>query len=481
MICLGYTASVHGSGDAADGMLLTEKVLPTEGVAMMGWRYWWTFSLVLIVGLYGVQRGVAAEPSPMTLPRELIDYVRLPDDSFRWKVESKQTTDAGTIYTLDMVSQTWHEIVWDHKLQIFVPQGVQPQATMVLWNQGGRPNAASMLLGMEVAKKIGAPVAFLYGIPKQPLFGGKVEDALIAETFVRYLQSKDPTWPLLFPMVKSLIRAMDAVQQFAQKEWQFEVRSFVVTGASKRGWTSWLTAATGDPRVKAIAPLVIDTLNIPVQLQNHLRAFGAPSEMIRDYTNRKLVPIPDTPEAKKLWQMIDPWIYREQITVPKMIINGANDPYWPLDALNSYWDDLKGEKYVLYVPNAGHDLRERDGNGRPELVPQRALHTLAAFGRCMVFDKPMPQMVWVCSEAEGQCRLELRSAARIRAVRVWVAESPTRDFRKARWREQAVEQLPAVVAAPPSGYRAFFAETEYQMDDLKFSLCTQIRILEAKK
>ena len=79
--------------------------------------------------------------------------------------------------------------------------------------------------------------------------------------------------------------------------------------------------------------------------------------------------MPDTTEAPKLWQMIDPWVYREKLTLPKMIINGANDPYWPLDALNSYWDDLKGEKWVLYVPNAGHDLREADTNGKKELLP----------------------------------------------------------------------------------------------------------------
>jgi PhoPQ-activated pathogenicity-related protein len=421
---------------------------------------------------------VTADSEP---PPDLLNYVRARDESFRWAKEDEQQTDAGTVYTLNLISQTWHDIVWDHKLQIFVPKGAPITATVVLWNQGGRPNPASALLGMEMARRLGAPVVFVYGIPKQPLFGGKTEDALIAETFVRYLETRDASWPLLFPMVKSLIRAMDAVQQFARKEWQRDISSFVVTGASKRGWTSWLTAATGDPRVKGIAPLVIDTLNMPVQMHNQVKAFGKPSEMIRDYTNRKLVPIPDTPEARRLWRMIDPWVYRERLTIPKMIINGANDPYWPVDALNSYWDDLKGEKYVLYVPNAGHDLRERDANGKPELLPRRALNTLCAFGRCLVFDKPMPQLQWVCSEEQGLCKLELKSAAQLRGVRVWVADSPTRDFRPARWIEQAQAQLPAVVRAPEKGFRAFFAETEYQMDDLVFSLCTQIRVLEAPK
>jgi PhoPQ-activated pathogenicity-related protein len=434
-------------------------------------------SLGVALALAAPRAALAADD----IPTDLTDYVNAPDKSFTWKLESTAKTDAGTIYTIDLVSQTWHDIKWDHKLQIVVPKDAKPQATMLLWNQGGTPNALSGLLAGQLAQRVKAPVAFLYGIPKQPLFGGKGEDALIAETFVRYLETKDGSWPLLFPMVKSLVRAMDTIQAFAKEEWKFEVKDFVVTGASKRGWTTWLTAATGDKRVKAIAPVVIDTLNMPLQMKNQVNAFGKPSEMIRDYTNRKLVPIPDTPDAKKLWRMIDPWVYREKITVPKMIINGANDPYWPLDALNSYWEDLKGDKWILYVPNAGHDLRERGANGQAELMPLRAVNTLAAFARCMIFDKPMPGLKWVCDEKEGICKLDVTSGAKAVATSVWKAEAETRDFRKARWTEDKEAKFPATVTAPEKGFRAFFAETEYEMDDLKFTLSTQIRILEAKK
>lgn len=423
----------------------------------------------------------AAAPDVPAPPTDLVEYVTKKDDSFSWKLADKKEIDAGTVYEIDLVSQTWQNITWDHKLQVFVPKGAKPQQTMVLWNQGGRPNATSGLLGLQIAAGVKAPVAFLYGVPKQPLFGGKTEDTLIAETFVQYLATKDGSWPLLFPMVKSVVRAMDALQAFAKEEWKFEVKSFVVTGASKRGWTSWLTAASGDKRVKAIAPIVIDTLNMPVQMKNQVAAFGKPSEMIKDYTERKLVPIPDTPEAKKLWQMVDPWVYREKLTLPKMLINGANDPYWPLDALNSYWDDLKGEKWVLYVPNAGHDLRETDKDGKKELLPMRAVSTLAAFGHCQIFDKKMPELSWVCDEKAGVCRLEVTSAAKTTAMRIWVAESDTRDFRKSRWAEDTGAKFPATVKAPEKGFRAFYAETEYDLDGLKFNLCTQIRILEAKK
>ena len=235
-------------------------------------------------------------------PSELRDYVFKEDKSFAWKLKGKTESGTGTVYELTLVSQTWQGHVWDHGVQVIVPKGAKPQSTMLLWNQGGTPNATSGVLGLTLANKIGAPVAFLFGVPKQPLYDGKKEDALIAETFVKYLETKDASWPLLFPMVKSVVRAMDAVQAFAKEEWKFEVKQFVVTGASKRGWTSWLTAATGDPRVKAIAPLVIDTLNMPAQMKNQIAAFGKPSEQIKDYVERKLVPIPDTPEAQKLWE-----------------------------------------------------------------------------------------------------------------------------------------------------------------------------------
>ncbi|MFM8273843.1 MAG: PhoPQ-activated pathogenicity-related family protein [Gemmata sp.] len=422
----------------------------------------------------------ALAPAAPVPPPDLVDYVNSKDDSFAWKLADKKEIDAGTVYEIDLVSQTWHDIRWDHKLQVFVPKGANPQATMVLWNQGGKPNVSSGLLGLQIAERVKAPVAFLYGVPKQPLFGGKTEDALIAETFVKYLDTRDSSWPLLFPMVKTIVRAMDALQAFATQEWKFAVNSFIVTGASKRGWTTWLAAATGDKRVKAIAPIVIDTLNMPLQMKNQTAAFGKPSEMIKDYVERKLVPIPDTPEAKKLWTMIDPYVYRDKITVPKMIINGTNDPYWPLDALNSYWDELRGDKWVLYVPNAGHDLRERDASGKPELLPLRAVNTLSAFSRCMIFDKPMPGLAWVCDEKAGVCRLEVTSAAK-GALRVWAADAPTRDFRQARWAEDTGAQFPATVSAPEKGFRAFYAEAEYEADGLKFRLSTQLRILEAKK
>jgi PhoPQ-activated pathogenicity-related protein len=413
---------------------------------------------------------------------DLFDYVKKPDDSFSWQLKSKKELPDGTVYDLHLVSQTWQGIKWEHDLQVYLPKGVKPGAKMLLWNQGGKANAASALFGMELAKRSGAPVAFLFGIPNQPLLGGKTEDKLIAETFVRYLETKDSSWPLLFPMVKSLVKAMDALQEFAQKEWGVRIEGFIVTGGSKRGWTSWLTAAA-DARVIAIAPLVIDTLNMRAQLPHQLQSYGKYSEQIADYTERGLVPLPDTEEARRLWGWVDPWNYRARYKIPTMIINGANDPYWTVDSLNLYWDDLKNDKWVTYVPNAGHNLEQKHAEGKKDR--DRAVNTLIAFTRHIVKDNPMPKLQWKHDDADGQARLTVTADPAPLAVRLWVAHAPTRDFRKATWQEEPVElkkgRVVGKVVPPANGYTAFFGELEFEIDGVRHPLSTQVRVLQAKQ
>jgi PhoPQ-activated pathogenicity-related protein len=349
---------------------------------------------------------------------DLMDYVKKKDDSFEWKLKDTVESKEGTIYNLHLVSQTWQKIKWEHDLQVFVPKDVKPTETMILWNQGGKPSEGSMIAGMEMAKRAKAPVAFLYGIPKQPLFDGKQEDALIAETFVRYLKGDDDSWPLLYPMVKSLVKAMDALQAFAQRQWNFVVRFFLVTGGSKRGWTTWLTAAS-DTRVKAIAPMVIDTLNMQKQLPHQLKSYGKYSEMIKDYVERGLVPMPKSDRAMKLWASVDPWVYRDKLTMPTLILNGANDPYWTVDALNLYWDDLKSPRWVEIVPNAGHDLKE----GPLDLMRNRALNTMCAFARCQIHGHKMPTLTWKHDDTGGKARLTVMCDPAPRKARVWVADA----------------------------------------------------------
>jgi PhoPQ-activated pathogenicity-related protein len=225
-------------------------------------------------------------------------------------------------------------------------------------------------------------------------------------------------------------------------------------------------------------PLVIDTLNMPKQMDHQLASYGKYSDMIRDYTARKLVPMPKTDEAKKLWQMVDPWAYRAKLKMPKMIVNGTNDPYWTQDALNLYWDDLVGDKWVSYVPNAGHNLAQMK-EGKPDLTRARGM--MAAFAYAMIHGKALPKQTWKHGEADGKYTLSVTTNREPKAARLWVADAKTKDFRKSTWKSEdltvAKTGAKAEVTAPASGCRVFFVECEYDLDGLRYHLSTQVRIV----
>src|SRR5262249_54071636 len=145
------------------------------------------------------------------------------------------------------------------------------------------------------------------------------------------------------------------------------------------------------------------------------------------------------------------------------------------DALNLYWKDLPGGKWVLYVPNTGHDL----------LVPKpasmnRLLNGLAAFSRSQMTGRALPELTWKHDTDGDKLRLTVDASPRPLAARIWVAEAPNQDFRTAEWRERPldVSAAPIVgeVSAPEKNYLAFFGELDYEIDGLKYQLSTQIRI-----
>src|SRR5262249_8144542 len=151
-----------------------------------------------------------------------------------------------------------------------------------------------------------------------------------------------------FPMAKAAIRAMDAVTKFGEVQ-HLTVEKFFVSGASKRGWTTWLTAAA-DPRVVAIAPMGIDALNNEKSFEHHYRAYGFYSPAVKDYQDMGVMEVSGTAKYKELMKLEDPYSYRERYTMPKLMLNSAGDQYFLPDSSRFYFDDLPGEKYLRYVP-----------------------------------------------------------------------------------------------------------------------------------
>jgi PhoPQ-activated pathogenicity-related protein len=424
-----------------------------------------------------------AEPTP----GDLQAYVDKKDSTTRWDLVNKTSFGESDIWLIKLQSQTWRDIPWTHDLILIRPKNAPPTKKILLLNSGGTfdpENMGNARLGVTLAQRINTPVAVLLGIPKQPLFGGLHEDDLIAETFVRYLDSGDSSWPLLFPMVKSLVKAMDSIQEFTQREWEQPTEKFIVTGASKRGWTTWLTAAA-DSRVSAIAPMVIDVLNIPEQLPHQIKAFGKPSEQIEPYTRRGLVPLPEGERSQKLWTMVDPYTYREAYTMPKLIVLGNNDRYWTTDALNLYWDDIPGPKYISYTPNAGHGLSQVAEDGKKN--PQRAIDNISAFVRLQLDGKLPPAITWKHGKtAAGELQLDIKTDTPPREARLWHASSKSLDFRNSHWDSKPVEvtdegKIHLTHPAPTVEHYAYYVDLAYPVGELTLWLCTQLNVATATK
>ena len=218
-------------------------------------------------------------------------YLNNGDKTYRW--ELKESFDLGNVkaYSLLLTSQQWHEYVWTHQLTILVPGENNYDGALLFItggsNKKGLPNwnkkDDKFLQELSVmAEKNKGIVALLRQAPNQPLVGDLTEDALISYTLHKFKEDGDYSWPLLFPMVKSAVRAMDAVQEFSKQTLNHNIKRFVVSGASKRGWTTWLTGAS-DNRVVAIAPMVIDILNMPVNLDYQVKMWKDYSVQIEDY------------------------------------------------------------------------------------------------------------------------------------------------------------------------------------------------------
>ncbi len=411
---------------------------------------------------------VVSAPQP-----DLAEYIQKTESAFAWQQTGRLQYDNGQIYNLRLVSQIWKEIQWEHNLQVFVPADIYYPETMLILVTGGstgsQPSDNDNAIGIELARRAGSVLAVLYQVPNQPLYEGRKEDDLIAHTFEKYLESEDSSWLLLFPMVKSATQAMTALTQFTQQELAQKIDNFVITGASKRGWTSWLTAAV-DPRIKATIPLVIDVLNMPAQMEYQKATWGHYSEQINDYTERGLQDVLGTGEEKSLTALVDPYSYRSQLTMPKLSVIGTNDPYWVLDALNLYWDDLAKPNYVLYVPNSGHGLDDQE----------RTIAGVTGFYRYIASGQPLPKLEWSYHQEGDNLYLQFSASQKPAQTRLWITSSTKRDFREANWVSVPVVEKEngflGQVEIHQKQYVALFGEYVFMIDGQPCPLSTQVNI-----
>ena len=434
---------------------------------------------------------VLAGPSPQAVPGEtaLDRYVRAADPTYAWSVVRETKGDGSTQFIIDLKSQTWRtekEVdrpVWQHWVNVVKPDKPASSTAFLFIGggaNGGQPPKSADGLTSRMAAATNTVCVELKMIPNQPIvFDGdgkpRKEDDLIAYTWDKFLKTGDETWPARLPMVKSVVRAMDCVQEFLAGEQggKFKVEKFVLGGASKRGWTTWCTAAV-DKRVEAAIPVVIDVLNVGESMKHHVQAYGFYSLAVNDYFQHKIMQRVEDPRLPQLYAIEDPYSYRERLTMPKYIVNASGDQFFLPDSSQFYFDGLKGEKHLRYVPNADHSLRDSD-----------AMEGVTAFYQAVLAGKSRPQYSWTF-EKDGSIRVKTGTAPK--AVTLWQATNPkARDFRLAAiGKAYAARPLEdqgggvhvGTIEAPKEGWTAFFVELAYDLGGaFPLKVTTAVRVL----
>ncbi len=438
--------------------------------------------LLGLVSIFSIQAGLLAQTANTTLSATvaattsatattpataLHDYLNNGDQTYAWEIKDSIAIEGGTLYEVLLTSQQWREHTWKHQMNVTIPHKIQYDGALLFVTSGsiqdGVPNRRDPLENREalalaqMAVSNQAITAVLYQTPNQPLYGGLTEDELISYTLHKFQGDGDYTWPLLFPMVKSAVRAMDAVQDIAASKKQPQVHRFVVSGLSKRGWTTWLTSSQDD-RVEAFAPMVIDILNMPVNLTYQIDTWQEYSPQIQDYVALGIVQDIESEKGRTLARMIDPYSYRSQLNKPKMLFMGTNDPYWVIDAVRHYIDDIPGQNYIHYVPNAGHNLGDK----------VQAFQALAAFWDFTLKRMAYPKTDWKAKQNKKELTLTVKTNKdRLVGVVLWQAHSQDTDFRDEQWSSRDLKishkkKIKIKQPRPAEGYQAFYVDFKYE-------------------
>ncbi|MYE23806.1 MAG: PhoPQ-activated pathogenicity [Gammaproteobacteria bacterium] len=436
------------------------------------------------VAFAALAMSAAAEPPAATV---LDEYVNAPDDSYSWQVAATHPGEHVDTVVIDLVSQHWltpeqvDRTEWRHWLVVAIPKETSVNAALLFI--GGGSNAAPGEAEppgpnermIQIAAATGTVAAELRMVPNQPLtFHGdgqpRWEDDLIGYAWAHYLETGDPAWLPRGPMVKSAVRAMDALEEFsAGRDDIANVSRFVVAGGSKRGWTTWLTGAM-DSRVVAIAPIVIDVLSVDASMRHHFAAYGFWAPAIGNYVAHGIMQRMDHPRLAEIYRLVDPHAYLHRLTIPKLVLNAAGDQFFLPDSSQFYWNDLRGESYLRYVANADHGM---DGSD--------ALHTLTAFHSLMVRGEKPPQLSWTRTDGT----LTALATPKPQAARLWQATNPrARDFRvETLGREYVASPLTpnqdgtytAPVTRPGQGWSAYFMEFDWDVGAAApFKLTTEV-------
>ncbi|BDM20578.1 PhoPQ-activated pathogenicity-related family protein [Pseudomonas sp. LRP2-20] len=426
----------------------------------------------LMVGLQACTVQECANPRPQDVVQCHIGKVR------QTPLESElleQALEPGYAFRrLQLVSQVWEPAPvleprrWEHNVELHIPGNAVPGKALLVVNNGVRhgpaqtPDYAREAL-REVALKAQMAVVMISDVPNQYVTFGDVdkplrEDDAVAHTWAHSLRGAAPELPLHVPMAAAASRAMDLAEQELGKQ-GLAVDRFIITGASKRGWSAWLTALA-DERVMAIVPSVIDVADTSAMLAGLRKRYGGHWPLaLGSYQQAGVLQQLGTPAFERLMALMDPMQYLgeegQRLAIPKYLVSASGDDFFAPDPVTDYQQRLPGVTSLRVLPNSDHGG-----------VRQAVVSTLVPVVTRLRDGKPLPSVQVSATGQAGQMLVDFSEPPV--AVRVWTASnSRDRDFRYAcgvRYQSETLapkQHFTLQRTAPATGWQAQFVEAKF--------------------
>jgi PhoPQ-activated pathogenicity-related protein len=382
--------------------------------------------------------------------------------------------------TYELTSQTWMpESVtpaeWRHTVDIYVPDNALKSRALLIVNNGTNigngkdlpkaPTDFSDETLRSIASKTKTITISVSDVPNQYLQyknspTPKREDDSVAYTWKLFLDAPDKKVfsSLHIPMMEAVVKTMD----LAEKE--VRINRFIVSGASKRAWATWL-AALADTRVDAIVPFVIDILNTKKVLAHEYATYGKGWPMaFKPYLNEGITEKLDTPAFADLMEIEDPMQYlddghADRLSIPKYIVNASGDDFFVPDNAQFYYDELPGSKMLRVAPNSSH-------YGITKFTESSLVPFVNRFQKAI----PFPILTSHISTSGKKTNLRVMFSEKPVEIKQWTATNSTaRDFRFTcgiKYVEHALKpesngEVVTTIQQPVRGWTASFVEARF--------------------
>jgi PhoPQ-activated pathogenicity-related protein len=349
------------------------------------------------------------------LSTPLDDYINRPESVYSWKDTGRKFPLKGgaTAHMLNVTSLTWlseseaynpnfvgsGSNVWWHQVAVAVPTKIKITNTSFVLLTGGCNKLGNNPGGVDadeeylelaglIAELTGSIMAVVYQIPNCPIIyptdpskKERREDAMIAwawKEFAIATKAGDRNaarWVPRLPMAKAAFQSMRAIEEYTKgANLGVDIEGWVVSGASKRGWTTWMVGAAtctfqGCPNIIGIVPLVPIVPDLNQIIHRQYQSLGGFTFAFVDYKEAGILEVVDDPSFRSIEAITDPGnaVYADRLArLPKYVVVSSDDEFMQLDWTPLWYDSMasKGETHLLIIPNTEHSL----GTGIPELL-----------------------------------------------------------------------------------------------------------------